>query len=341
MSLKKITHNITLIVVAILTTSMLHGCSNTSEDQREIKMDILQNQPLFELKIKSFGVSYGALINGNYVQIQFDPESKEDLKLPINHYFTSGKNQIGIKVMPNEEGEDFNPSSYVELTLTTRSFGSDITYPLLTMSFHGSKPPMAQPPERGISLEAQAPFNPSNKGSIEIEDILVSPMQDFNGGLAITQNISIPSSLPRWKFLDSEDIPLPTSLSDSEWEAARLELFKEYMNIHNALITKDIARIAKLFEERSNEMDQAFYEPSGTTQKQLIATLTETVTDNELTLASIEPDILGFAYTESSKLRELTRGDNGAAITYEYKDGGSRGFPIIFRRENGKWIITR
>lgn len=328
--------------IAMVVAAILIGCTTKKKEEENNPMNILQNKPLFEINIKSFGAGYGVLINGIYIQTQFDPETTEDLTIPINHFFTSGRNSIGMKVVPDEPGIEFNSSAYIEFTLTVKAYREDKAHSLLTMKFDGSTPPKIQEKQpESIYLTTEPPFSPATSGAIEISGTDISAMEDFAGGLEITREIIIPSSLPRWKFFDSDKLPLPTSLSKLEWDEMRDNLFEEYKTIHNALKSKNVDAILPLFEERSSEIDLAFYEPPGTTQKQLQETLIDTLSDDELEIAPINPDAVGFAYTENINLRELARADQGAALAYQYQDGGSRGFPIIFRRENGKWIITR
>ena len=331
----------THIIIAISLVIMV-GCKQSSKDSQEGPMNILQSKPVFELNIKSFGVSYGATVNGVYIHSQFDPDVKDDLSLPVNHFFSSGKNKVVLKVIPEDEGGEFNPNATIELALTVKEFGHKETYTLLTSVFSGRTPPEAKKSdEKENRLNALPPFKSSENGEIKVSATTIKPMEDYFGGLDIIQNIDIPSNLPRWRFFESDELPLPTSLTDDAYYETLSDLFKEYERIHTALKGKDIDSIIVVFKERSEELDLAFYEPLGTTQKQLKETLIETVNDTEMELSPIKSEHLGFGITESSTLRELTRSGEGAAISYDYIDGGSRGFPVIFRRENGKWIITR
>ena len=329
-------------LVATIVALTLIGCEKSPKDTKEGTMNILHNQPVFEFNIKSFGVSYGALINGVYTHSQFDPEATEDLTLPINHFFKSGKNKILLKVVPDDEGQPFNSSANIELTLTAREFGTNEKHTLLRLDFNGANPPdIRKPNEEVTHLNTLAPFKPSESGEVVISSLEVAPIEDYAGGLDIIQHIDIPSSLPRWKFFDSDQLPHPTSFNDNDYDNALLNLSKEYEKIQIALEAKNIDNIISLFKERSDELDLAFYEKPGTTQMQLRDTLLETVSDTEMKASPIKPEHLGFGLSENEALRELTRNGETAAIGYDYKDGGSRGFPIIFRHENGQCIITR
>ncbi len=344
--MKRIKRNTLILLPALLLVLVayfsLGGCKRSSKGTREDSMNILQNQPVFELSVKSFGVMYGALVNDVYIHTQFDPEAADDLTLPINHFFTSGKNQVALKVIPEQRGGLFNPAATLELFLTVRESGKKETYTLHTSKFSGASPPEIRVLGNSVTYRnAKVPFDVSESGEIEISGLQVSPMKDYDGGLDIVQYIDVPSSLPRWKFFDSDRLPHPTNLSDDEYDKALTNLFGEYEKIQNALVAKDIDSIIMLFDERSQELDQAFYEPPGTTQSQLRETLLETVNDSELEISFVRREWLGFGLSETSTLRALSREGGGAAIAYNYKDGGSRSFPIVFRRENGKWIITR
>ena len=110
--------------------------------------------------------------------------------------------------------------------------------------------------------------------------------------------------------------------------------------IQDKIILGDLDDVMPLFEERNNELDKAFYYSSGVMEAKLKDSFE--VDFPQLNMLEIEGQDVGYESERNLKLASLLRDNRGPAMVGNFKDSqGSIGFPIMFRKQNGKWIITR
>jgi hypothetical protein len=100
-------------------------------------------------------------------------------------------------------------------------------------------------------------------------------------------------------------------------------------------------------EERSRELDQAYYKQPGETRAALRQQLISTMKNAELKLndLTLPPNSVWQRVTgPRGQVHALVEDNMGTPILrYPRKDGGafSITFPVMFRRENGRYIVTR
>lgn len=323
--------NFTLFLILLLI-----GCKSNGE-----QMTLLNKKPVFSLVVESYGVIYDLTVNDIVVQEQFDVDVQENFELPINQWFRSGLNKIGVNVMPNDDCSKFSESARLKITLFVSSFESDKKYQLSNFNFSPMREKLLENSWHDFQLDSKDEFKPSSKGDVILKEINIGPLDECPQGFSIFQELLVPSSLPEWAFFTSEDLPDVHQYNDEDYYAAVSSLMVEYQKIENAILSGDIDSVMPLFDERNKELDAAFYEVPGTTKASLKKALQEAAADPELVLDAMESRYLNFDSTYNSKVYELVRADGGAALGLNYKSGGSISFPIVYRRENGKWIITR
>ena len=105
---------------------------------------------------------------------------------------------------------------------------------------------------------------------------------------------------------------------------------------------KNIDKIIELFSERNRELDAAYYYKPGTMKVKLSVSLTEAVNNPELKLSDLKTEYLGVYISSGRKLISLKRDGAQSAIGFDDENsGGSDRYDIIYRKKNGKWLITR
>uniref|UniRef100_UPI0030F87FAC hypothetical protein n=1 Tax=uncultured Pseudoalteromonas sp. TaxID=114053 RepID=UPI0030F87FAC len=151
---------------------------------------------------------------------------------------------------------------------------------------------------------------------------------------------TIPNSLPLWAFFNSDDVPSEADLSDEEFWELSAELRDHLKIIQDKIIAGNIDEIMTLFDERNNELDTAFYYSSGVMKAKLKDAFETDLP--QLDMLELTGRNVKYANESSLKLASIYRAKRGSAMVGNFKDSqGSIGFPIMFRKQDGKWIITR
>ncbi len=153
-------------------------------------------------------------------------------------------------------------------------------------------------------------------------------------GEAITnqQEFQLSLPFPEWKWFTSDVI--------SSDENTRKDLFNEYQKILNALKNRNVEYILPDFRERFTELAASTFKSADVMAKSYgLAAATK---NQQLELSPIDPNDSPLVVFGDGHLAKITYWDGSPLIGMNFKDGsGSVAYDIIFRREKGKWIITR
>ncbi|MBL4797039.1 MAG: hypothetical protein JKY50_06475 [Oleispira sp.] len=303
---------------------------------------ILNDKPVFELKIHGFGTRYDILVNGILAYEQRSSRGQVTLKVPINLWMRSGENTLELVVYPKKKGTPISEESEIKAALYVRNAHEEEEYRIGGFVFKGIGH-LDKASYEGYRLNPEK-FERDNEGIIKVSDIIGTKDTVFDGVYEFNQTFDIPNNLPLWKFFESDDV-----LKIDFKEKSRRDEFLSFSNqmvkdllspIQDAIIKGDIDSVMPLFVERNLETDQAFYKEPGTTEKELRYAFTEDIQD--IDLAPLEENQVGYVYERGLKLVGLYGANREGAIGGDYKNGsGSLTFPIIFRLKDGKWIITR
>jgi hypothetical protein len=325
----------TIIIISIF---ILTSCS---KDQG-VTNSILNEKPVFELKLHSFGTRYEVLINGIVAYDNSSSRGQITMKLPVNHWMRSGKNTLELIVYPSKKGAPIGEQSEIKSELYVRNSGAKEEYRIGGFIFNGIGH-LDKAAYEGYRLHSET-FKLNEEGIIVVSDITETDDLYFDGAYKFSQTFEIPNNLPLWQFFKSDDVPKivfeDKSRRDEFWDLST-QMVKDLLSpIQDAIITGDLDSVMPLFEERNRETDQAFYKEPGTTEKELRYAFTEDV--KNINMKPLTEKQIGYSSEHNQKLAGLYRGNRSSALMGVYKDSpGTLGFPIIFRIENGKWIITR
>ncbi len=353
----KLAIRILAIAAAIILCFPVTGCAK-EEPKDKTKgrdMSILQKKPVFELKVDVFGTTHYIDVNGVTVLRDVGEDSQTSVVLPINHWMRSGENRISVDVFPAKRDKELNPNSYIRLALTVHDRNEpDKVFTVATLNFSGTrdvnKSQVGASSPSGIYASAKE-FKEDKNGDVEVYDVIVRPRETFTGALIIERKINIPNALPLWAFFNSEEMPDYQALysaDDEKYDKAMMPLFAEYEKIQNALARKDVDSILPMFDERNRETDMAFYLDPGTTATRMKEALTECIQDlkeNKRELVNLRMRGVDYHLEDNKKLVSLRRNRMAHAIVFNFineKDAlGAERYPMYFRYQNGKYILTR
>ncbi|NOR55400.1 MAG: hypothetical protein GQ531_04270 [Sulfurovum sp.] len=313
-----------------------------AQNQGDEKMEnILMNKPFYTLKINAVNTKIVITLNGELVFEDFD-RSQKLLDLPVNQFMQSGDNTLEVKLLSfKRDNLVLHPKTEATVALEVKESGKFDIKPIKVSQ---------------ISYMNGDTSNSTKDGSYPInqEEIKISKLsqQTIDGlwtgetvkGIGLKQVIQLKTPFPRWKFLDSEKIMEENyNYIDNETYAKFRkrsdieELYKLHEQIHDAVKRKDIDWIIKLFSERNEELEIALYKPKGYYKKDLIDSFNENINDVNNELLALSKEKSYFFVSEDGKTIYLRNG----LLFNDTKVGGSTTYKILFRKENGKWILTR
>ncbi|WP_431113133.1 hypothetical protein [Variovorax paradoxus] len=156
---------------------------------------------------------------------------------------------------------------------------------------------------------------------------------DVSKKSAVVGHLDVGKELPVWRWTTSDPIPAT--------RATRTALRREYRLIWEAVRAKKVAGLLPAFAERNREMGAALRLAEGELERRA-GTLQEHSMDPALEQVPLEPEDAELVVFANGRLAKLTRWDGSPMIAFSYKDGsGAVAFDIVFRRERGKWLISR
>ncbi len=153
------------------------------------------------------------MVNGKTVFIEFDSFGQITTSIPLNLWMKPGVNTFGIEVLPENEGDEFNPHSYISATILAKENDNDDSEQIFSIVFRGDGV------KAGKAMQSSTPagryssskkFNPDGGGDILLEEIKETDILDYEGAKIYERDIDIPSSLPLWAFFQSEELPTTT-----------------------------------------------------------------------------------------------------------------------------------
>ena len=303
-------------------------------------MNLLQSQPVFELKLEGFGAIYMVEVNGARVFQQWNAAGKIETRLPVNHFMHPADNTVKIFAW---SGDDLpiNPHAFVKIELVVSEHTqpqNEFTISNLVFDNIGLENRIEKSNPAG-KLNSVKGFVTDEAGDVTINQAITGQLDNVHTHSRV---MNIPSSLPLWAFFSSNDLPDYESMSDDEYYQHMDVLLIEYMKVQDAIKNNNIASILPMFEERNKELDAAFYNPPGTLAEKIKVALNDAANDETATLSELKADYLDFDISQNRKLNRLSRDGNTTAVGLDYKEiEGSYSFDMIFRMQDGKWILTR
>ena len=321
-------------IFVLFIISLAFGCSG------EIKLrdSILNNKPVFTMKIHGFGTRYRIYINGVAVYKEKSSASQVTTSIPLNHWMRSGENNLKLVVYPSKKGTPINEKSEVNAEIYVHNDEmEDQQYRIGGFNFKG----LGHIPESdllGYRLDTEL-FKHDEEGELIAKNVEITEDTIFDGVIEYKQDLIIPNNLPLWAFFNSDELPNEHDLSEKEFWELSAELRDHLKIIQDKLIAGDVDEVMPLFEERNNELDKAFYYSSGVMKAKLQDAFETDIP--QLDMLPIIGKSVGYINEHNKKLASVYRSGK-PAISGNYKEGsGSLKFPIMFRKQDGKWIITR
>lgn len=293
------------------------------------------SKPIFNIKIENSNCMGKVRINDIPLLEDIPADIAGTVSIPINEWIAPGKNTLTVQVEPLKEGA-YARSQQCKVTVSlsvkeadTRGRDQTNSKIITNIAYTSEPTDITYLPNRlsnfpANDLDQNDNFNLSkiNHNSIEGE---------YGQALLLQQTITLPNTLPAWKWISSETIP--------NNEHTKKSLVKEYQKIWDAIKNDQLNNLKSLFTERQEEYQQAYYNESSADLHQSIL---DDAKNPALELGDFDPKYEHLQVFANGKLAELTIWDGSGALFFNYKDDdASNSYTLIFRRQNGEWILTR
>ena len=351
------------VVVAVSLLFMSSGCDEKPIEEEQIKQTIeqnsskivqeknkgvLMNRPSYTVKIKSVNALIQVNLNGERVWAQFSPQQLS-IEYPVNQFMTSGKNKLEVLLFDaKEDAPKLNLNAECSVQLQVREAGDYRAKPKVISQIVYSQGESNKSTTEG-NYDSNNGFTLSPIGDVHISKLESRMINELRYserfvGVGLVQYITLQTSLPRWKFLDSDNIVEGTFalFSDEEYEKVRASksvqgVYEKCQEIRDALKDKNLDKVMSYFTERSEELDRAFYEEKGFKQRILRQGFKEDLENYNLKLDDA-PIKNCWAYISDGGKTILIKD----AITFNKIIGdGYNYYDMRFRLKNGEWILTR
>jgi len=329
---------------------MLHNKGNKSMTNTQ---SILTKKPSFNLRIACENTGFKIYLNGMAVfgSVTGFPAH---LDFPVNDFITNKNNELSLLVLPTLKDNILNKDTKCNVTLFVREYNNFKTpaQDILTIAYDQNKKNVLENTTLEGKYDSHNSFQKSDSGDVLIEKVsnefYKKSLLVERDGRNISTHFSFTSSLPRWKFLDSETI-LSKSFHDltaEEYEKIRKDnhkikqLYEINHKIYMLAKEKNLEGLNKFFKERHQELDAAYY--SNNTEKEFLEDIRKDMNNPKKKLLDWSEDEwknhkLYYTVEKNNKvafIKQVLQWDNT-----EYS-GASR-YKIKFRYQNGQWILTR
>ena len=337
-----------ILLSILLFTPLLMGATTTSTGEQMDASLLTDPNSNFRVEVERSGTYVQAFVNGVTVFESYNMR-RSTMQVPVNSSLTSGDNEFVLKVWA-AESTDFKMLPEARATARLYVYDRDGKEHLVSQLAYSEKAgdKFIESSKAGMYTWDKGFKEVTAGGELILSPIDVNYPQALNGnkvnGTELVQIITMPTKLPRWKFLDSEDILDKDYdlLSDEEYEALKetqliKDLYAQYDRIHEGL-SNNVDSIIDMFDERNAEFDVAFNMPVGFHKNSLKEGFEDSLKQGSV-LKPLDHSETFFFVHRNNKLAYLDH-----AIVFkdpESSGGGYTNYKAAFRLENGKWILTR
>ena len=338
------------ILLSIFILVQLMYAQNIS---KLLTQSILTKKPSFNFRIACENTRFAIFLNGMEVFGSYTGLPTH-LDFPVNDFITNKNNELSLIVLPTGKGNILNKDTKCNITLFVREYNNFNTPPqdILTVAYDKRKENVLENTTPEGKYDSNNNFQKGDSGDVVIENVsnefYKKSLLLERDGRNISINFSFSSSLPRWRFLDSETILSKSyhDLTDKEYEKIRSnnpkikQLYEINHKIYMLAKEKNIERLNKFFNERHRELDAAYY--SNDTEKEFLEEIKKDMNNPKKQLLDWnekewENHELYYIVEKNNKvafIKQVLQWDNT-------EFSGSSRYKIKFRYENNKWILTR
>jgi hypothetical protein len=310
--------------------------------------------PLVNLALEISGCSYIVHVNGGLVSMNLMDTGANETN-PINHWLRSGLNELNIQIYrwPEARGRPDTTSIKASVTIGDSSAPDAEPTTALTLVYSAEADEQADP-FRGSSpsgrFDSSTGYRFATTGDLQVDP----PQSTQLTGRAslvqsLTRTFSMDLPFPEWAFFKGETVRQWWEYKDNaDRQPTYDQIEAAYAKLRDLLARGEVTAFLNACEERSRETDLAYYKKPGSTRERLKTLLESAINDPSVELIDVivKPGETPWRYTvgTTGKVIGLTLGRMASPILrFDMKDDTpfSLIFPVFFRKEGGRFIVTR
>jgi hypothetical protein len=321
-----------------------------AEDALTAIPSAIPGKPIFDVRLDIEGCPHDVYVNGGLVERNLAPNAAH-IEYQINHYLRSGSNELEVQLIRMSD-EPVECDVKVALRWRDESAPADVTPVTLLTLVHDAKTAPANDATLGSSPSGTFdPMTglPREGGALHVSAATLAPLAPAAESVRVLRrSFELPLSFPEWAYLRSDRMTLEHEFQNEQQQTVAYEaLLARYNELHALLEKGDLDAFIDACEERSREIDIAYYKAPGSTRRALDRDLKKAMADQDFELADLyrkpgKP--WGYFVGSQGTLAMLYQGFRASTIfRYQMKDGTafSLVFPVMFRKEGSKFIVTR
>ncbi len=336
----------TFVLLSFLACASNHNTKTEHNDKgKKMLPKLFGDKPHYKLKIESHENDIDVFFNGMRIY-RNSTLTTSYTTYPVNDLISTGNNELKVRLLATKSmNYTFKSRSKFKISFIVKAEGKEHVLSVLQYTHKEKETFSGTTPSGTYSIDNQ--LKPTGEGDLTIGEVKTSSMPMYRTqkvkGLIFTQNISVPTPFPRWKFLDSEDI-IDVNFDDLSMDAYQKlkatpkiqALYDQYSILHTAFKEKNIHKILSMMEERTQEMDKAWYSKLGFNKQDMQEDFRKMLNDDNWELVGFDRDNHYFVLEDNNKVAYLN------AIHFNKKNVElSTTYKFSFRYSKGKWILTR
>jgi len=339
-----------LLLLCLPGPSQAKTEAKTAKPKPAERGTMIPARPVLNLRVDIESCQYDLFVNGGLVMRNMAGTPIHEDQ-PINHLARSGSNEIEVLRYLDPDAPD---DCDIKVSLVIKDFDHDdasgVTALVLAHSAKaGAGDPTAGSTPAGVFDSRRGFEKPSDKGDFKVGPAKFRHLPVHRDPLdMVSRTFDMHLPFPEWAFFKGEKMKQGWEYETKDaLKAGYAQILPAYVQLSTLLEKGDVNGFVDACEERSHEIDLAFYKAAGETRWGLTEQVKTALADHTLKLEPKTPPAGRFwRYSVGSKgnLIALTQGDRGGAVIgFASTDGNPYrlGFPVTFRKQGDRFIVTR
>jgi len=305
-------------------------------------------RPLLNLRVDIESCQYDLFVNGGLVMRNMEgtPIHEEQ---PINQFVRSGSNELEVLIYLDPSEPD---ASDVKVSLVIKDADHDqapgVTA-LVLAHRAGAADPTAGSTPAGVFDSRRGFDKPANNGDLKVGPAKLRHLPVHRDPLdMVSRTFDMHLPFPEWAFFKGDKMKQGWEYESKDaLKAGYAQVLPAYVHLASFLEKRDVNGFVDACEERSREIDLAFYKTAGETRRRLTEELKTALADPTLKLEPTTPPpgkYWSYAVGSKGNLIALLQGSRGSAVIgFASNDGNlyRLGFPVALRKQGDRFIVTR
>jgi hypothetical protein len=318
--------------------------------KRAERVTMIPARPLLNLRIDIDSCQFDLFVNGALVMRNMEgtPIHEEQ---PINPFVRSGSNEIEVLMYVDSDAPDACEAK-VSLVIKDADHDQAAGATALVLGHSakaGAADPTAGSTPAGVFDSRRGFEKPADKGDVKVGPARLRHLPTHRDPLdMLGRSFDMSLPFPEWAFFKGDKMKQGWEYETKDaLKAGYAQVLPAYVQLAALLEKRDVTGFVDACEERSHEIDLAFYKSAGETRRRLAEQLKTAFADPTLKLeATTPPPGKYWSYSVGSKgnLIALTQGSRGSSVIgFESTDGNlyRLGFPVTFRKQGDRFVVTR